>query len=147
MPFTRKGMLAFFIACITLCTWALSDAIQNSAVASELTIDQSFRVATINESSSFFVAHKSMTYLDVLHPSSPLTSSIPLNRNNSRLWISNELTNEGFSTIPLVLNIDRLNINDLQIYLLDGNARIIKSYRYQAGKGDFSLKNPSLQFA
>jgi len=142
MPFTRKGMLAFFIACITLCTWALSDAIQNSAVASELTIDQSFRVATINESSSFFVAHKSMTYLDVLHPSSPLTSSIPLDRNNSRLWISNELRNEGFSTIPLVLNIDRLNINDLQIYLLDGNARIIKSYRYQAGKGDFSLKKP-----
>lgn len=54
MPFKRKGMLAFFIACITLSTWALSDAIQNSAVASELTIDQSFRVATINESSSFF---------------------------------------------------------------------------------------------
>ena len=37
MPFKRKGMLAFFIACITLSTWALSDAIQNSAVASELT--------------------------------------------------------------------------------------------------------------
>ncbi|MDO6566621.1 EAL domain-containing protein [Alteromonas sp. 1_MG-2023] len=142
MPFIKKGILAFVIAFITLSTWALGSAAQNSAVAAEFTVDESFRVATINDSSSFFVAHKSMTYLDVLHPSSPLTSGIPLTRKNSRLWISSEIRNDGFSTIPLVLNIDRLNINDLQIYLLDGNARIIKSYRYQAGKGDFSLKKP-----
>lgn len=142
MPLIKNRVftLSLFFSLLTI--WGVISCIQNAAIAAELTIDESFKVAAINNSSTNFVAHKSMTYFDILAPSEALPTAVALDNHNSRLWLSTEITHSGYSTIPLVLNIDRLNLNDLQIYLLDGNARIIKSYRYQAGKGDYSLTNP-----
>lgn len=141
MPFIKKGILAFFNVFLLLSLLVISVAAWR-VHASELHIDERFDIAVINHSSTSFVAHQSASYLDVLHSTQALSTTLPLTLENSRLWLSAELRNTGFSTVPLVLNIDRLNIDDLQIYLLDDNARIIKSYRYQAGKGDYSLNKP-----
>ena len=149
MPLIKKKFGTFFIFLSVLVAGISSTCIQNRAFASNLTIDESFKVTAINNSSTFFVADKSMTYFDILHSSHTFTDETELTDDNSRLWISTELKNSGYSDIPLVLNIDRLNLNDLQIYLVDKNARIIKSYRYQAGKGDFSLSTilPAIRFS
>ena len=141
MPFIKKGILAFFNVFLLLSLLVISVAAWR-VHASELHIDERFDIAVINHSSTSFVAHQSASYLDVLHSTQAISTTLPLTLENSRLWLSAELRNTGFSTVPLVLNIDRLNIDDLQIYLLDDNARIIKSYRYQAGKGDYSLNKP-----
>ena len=139
MPLIKRIFSVFFIFLSVLCVGLATTCIHNRAYATTLTVDESFKVAALDEHSSLFVAHNSMTYFDVLQSSQPFTNVNELNHQNSRLWISTQLSNSGFSNIPLVLNIERLNINDLQIYLVDKNFRIIKSYRYQAGKGDFSL--------
>jgi len=149
MPLTKKGNLASHLAFLGLFFWLINACVFHPAQALDLTVDEAFQQTTINNESSFFVAHKSMTYLDILQPSPSFRIDEKLTNNNSRLWLSTSLHNSGFSNIPLVLNINRLNLDDLQIYLLDKNARIVKSYRYQAGKGDFSLSTvlPAIRFA
>lgn len=104
----------------------------------QLEVNESFSRAVINQHASITVAPNAATYFDVLKGSHAVDES----SNNSRLWLTTALKHEGYSEIPLVLNIDRLNVDDLQIYLLDSSQRIIKSYRYRAGKGDYSLKQP-----
>ena len=87
------------------------------------------------------VAPVSATYFDILKGNIKNTSA-NASFSDERLWYSTELVHTGYSPIPLVLNVDRLNVDDLQIFLLDSSERIIKSYRYQAGKGDYSLRQP-----
>ena len=139
MLLIKRKFSVFFIFLSVLYIGIANTSVHNVAYAATLTVDETFKVAAINDRSTMFVAHNSMTYFDILHSSQAFSDDSELNNKNSRLWISTQLHNSGFSDIPLVLNIDRLNINDLQIYLVDKNSRIIKSYRYQAGKGDFSL--------
>ncbi len=107
----------------------------------QLIIDESFEKEIINHYAQVSIAPSSATYFDVLTGSASNASEATAS-SKVRLWYSTELAHTGYSPIPLVLNIDRLNVDDLQIYLLDSSQRIIKSYRYQAGKGDHSLRQP-----
>lgn len=113
-----------------------------TASVKDIAIDESFKKVLINEYAVTTYAANSATYFDILEGTrsfaTPQTSIA-----NSRLWMSANINHTGFSAISLVLNVDRLNLDDLQIYLLNDNNRIIKSYRYQAGKGDFSLPQPA----
>lgn len=145
MPLIKKGILLLSIALLLLL--GVAPVAVSSASTNELRIDENFDIATINEVSNRFIAPQSASYFDVLQPNGASSSEDITSNQNSRLWLSTELVNTGFSSVPLVLNIDRLNLDDLQIYLLDNNARITKSYRYQAGKGDYSLKKllPSIR--
>lgn len=108
--------------------------------SSPLVINESFERDIINHFAQRSEAPSSTTYFDILSGSAVAPSPGP--NTNKRVWYSTSLQHTGYSPIPLVLNIDRLNIDDLQIYLLDDSQRIIKSYRYQAGKGDYSLRQP-----
>ena len=108
--------------------------------SSPLVINESFERDIINHFAQRSEAPSSTTYFDILSGSAVAPSPGP--NTNKRVWYSTSLKHTGYSPIPLVLNIDRLNIDDLQIYLLDDSQRIIKSYRYQAGKGDYSLRQP-----
>lgn len=108
--------------------------------SSPLVINESFERDIINHFAQRLEAPSSTTYFDILSGSAVAPSPGP--NTNKRVWYSTSLQHTGYSPIPLVLNIDRLNIDDLQIYLLDDSQRIIKSYRYQAGKGDYSLRQP-----
>ena len=135
VPITRltKYVLALLISWLVLNTSALATP--------RLSIDESFEKEIINNHARISLAPNSATYFDILSGSSGKSSSVAPS-SNERVWYSTELVHTGYSPVPLVLNIDRLNVDDLQIYLLDGSQRIIKSYRYQAGKGDYSLRQP-----
>ncbi|MFD3319797.1 EAL domain-containing protein [Alteromonas macleodii] len=113
----------------------------NAFASPRLVIDESFEREIINHYARVSIAPNSATYFDVLTGSSTKTPTATAS-STERVWYSTELVHSGYSAIPLVLNIDRLNVDDLQIYLLDSSQRIIKSYRYQAGKGDYSLRQP-----
>ena len=115
----------------------------NAFASPRLVIDESFEREIINHYARVSIAPNSATYFDVLTGSSTKTPTATATASSTeRVWYSTELVHSGYSAIPLVLNIDRLNVDDLQIYLLDSSQRIIKSYRYQAGKGDYSLRQP-----
>ena len=135
VPITRltKYVLALLISWLVLSTSALATP--------RLSIDESFEKEIINNHARISLAPNSATYFDILSGSSGKSSSVAPS-SNERVWYSTELVHIGYSPVPLVLNIDRLNVDDVQIYLLDGSQRIIKSYRYQAGKGDYSLRQP-----
>ena len=147
MPLIKKGFILLSAALLVF-LWVVPVAV-STAATNQLRIDESFDIATINEVSNQFIAPLSASYFDVLQPNGALSNDDTLTEQNSRFWLSTELVNTGFSTVPLVLNIDRLNLDDLHIYLLDDNERIIKSYRYQAGKGDYSLQKllPSIRLS
>lgn len=113
----------------------------NALAGSQLVIDESFERTIINQHAELSLAPNSATYFDILNGHS-LKPSLSGSKAHEQIWYSTKLHHSGYSPIPLVLNIERLNVDDLQIYLLDSSQRIIKSYRYQAGKGDFSLKQP-----
>lgn len=131
MPTKRLYMFALFLLLSWMCMGA--NASQNQA----LYIDESFEHTLINEHASQIFANHSATYFDVIK--GVRTSTQALLSDEARTWLFTPVIHDGYSTIGLVLNIDRLNIDDLQIYVLDSSDRIIKSYRYQAGKGDYSL--------
>ena len=122
-----------------LISWMLLSL--NVSANSQLTVNESFERETINLHARLSVAPTSATYFDVLNGNTKDTSA-NASFTDERIWYSTELIHTGYSPIPLVLNVDRLNVDDLQIFLLDSSERIIKSYRYQAGKGDYSLKQP-----
>ncbi len=130
--------LAFFIFPILLVWILTSFALPVSDV---IYIDESFERSTINNHAYTMLSPSSATYFDILRGTNTAQGK-HISRSDGRLWLSTDLHSKGYSTIPLVLNIDRLNIDDLQIYLLDSSERITKSYRYQAGKGDYSLRHP-----
>ena len=132
MPISR---LTRYVSAL-LIGWVLFSA--NVFANQALTINESFEKEIINHYARVSLAPNSATYFDVLKGQVAKSSSA----TTERVWYSTELIHTGYSPIPLVLNIDRLNVDDLQIYLLDGSQRIIKSYRYQAGKGDYSLRQP-----
>lgn len=122
-----------------LISWMLLSL--NVSASSQLTVNESFEREIINLHARLSVAPTSATYFDVLNGNIKDTSA-NASFTDERIWYSTELIHTGYSPIPLVLNVDRLNVDDLQIFLLDSSERIIKSYRYQAGKGDYSLKQP-----
>ncbi|APD84750.1 histidine kinase [Alteromonas sp. Mex14] len=122
-----------------LISWMLLSL--NVSANSQLTVNESFEREIINLHARLSVAPTSATYFDVLNGNTKDTSA-NASFTDERIWYSTELIHTGYSPIPLVLNVDRLNVDDLQIFLLDSSERIIKSYRYQAGKGDYSLKQP-----
>ena len=122
-----------------LISWVLLSV--NVSASSQLTVNESFQREVINHYAHLSIAPTSATYFDVLN-GNIANNSTPASSSNERVWYSTELVHTGYSPVPLVLNIDRLNVDDLQIFLLDSSQRIIKSYRYQAGKGDFSLRQP-----
>lgn len=122
-----------------LISWVLLSV--NVSASSQLTVNESFQREVINHYAHLSIAPTSATYFDVLNGNIANNSTLA-SSSNERVWYSTELVHTGYSPVPLVLNIDRLNVDDLQIFLLDSSQRIIKSYRYQAGKGDFSLRQP-----
>ncbi|WDT86320.1 EAL domain-containing protein [Alteromonas sp. 009811495] len=127
----------------TTLLFLLCQLVTNVAFASSttLSVDESFERATVNDHASIIIAPNSATYFDILR-GAVNSNSVVSKEKNQRLWFSTNLHHSGYSAIPLVLNIDRLNVDDLQIYLLDDSERIIRSYRYQASKGDYSLRQP-----
>lgn len=122
-----------------LISWMLLGV--NVSASSQLTVNESFEREIINLHARLSVAPVSATYFDILKGNTKNTSANG-SFSDERIWYSTELVHTGYSPIPLVLNVDRLNVDDLQIFLLDSSERIIKSYRYQAGKGDYSLRQP-----
>jgi len=125
-------ILALLISYVCLCASAYANG--------QLEIDESFSRTVLNQHALTTIAPNSATYFDVLEGNDIYSAS--LNEHDSRLWLSTTLEHSGYSEVSLALSIDRLNVDDLQIYLLDDSQRIIKSYRYRAGKGDYSLKQP-----
>lgn len=117
--------------------WACFD----TQASNTLYVDESFEKAIVNEHTYPVYAPLSATYFDILRGALNGKEKAQ-SLSDGRLWLTTHLSSKGYSVIPMVLNIDRLNVDDLQIYLLDSSERIIKSYRYQAGKGDYSLRQP-----
>ena len=111
------------------------------AEANSIHIDESFEHVLINKNSDITKASDSATYFDVLEGVNAFSDQ-QITSANTRQWLSTDIHHDGFSPISLVVKVDRLNIDDLQLYLLNDNERIIKTYRYQAGKGDLSLSQP-----
>lgn len=128
-----KYAIAIIIGWVMVCC--------NALASSQLVINESFERAIINQHAELSLAPNSATYFDILNGNAS-KPSLASPKAREQIWYSTKLNHSGYSPIPLVLNIERLNVDDLQIYLLDSSQRIIKSYRYQAGKGDFSLKQP-----
>ncbi|TKB02041.1 EAL domain-containing protein [Alteromonas portus] len=122
-----------------LISWVLLSV--NVSASSQLTVNESFEREIINHYARLTVAPSSATYFDILN-GNLAAQTTHASQLNERVWYSTELVHTGYSPIPMVLNIDRLNVDDLQIFLLDSSERIVKSYRYQAGKGDYSLRQP-----
>ena len=122
-----------------LISWVLLGA--NVSASNQLSVNESFEREIINHYARLSIAPSSATYFDILNGNFT-SQSAHTAPSNERAWYSTELVHTGYSPIPLVLNIDRLNVDDLQIFLLDSSDRIVKSYRYQAGKGDYSLRQP-----
>jgi len=112
-----------------------------NSTTNNIRIDESFQHILVNHHSSITYAPDSATYFDVLEGASAFSGQ-QITSTNSRQWLSTDIQHSGFSPVSLVVNVDRLNIDDLQLYLLNNNERIIKTYRYQAGKGDLSLPQP-----
>jgi diguanylate cyclase (GGDEF)-like protein/PAS domain S-box-containing protein len=135
MAFTTRLLALLFIALV----FTNSNAQPSSSQT--LRIDESFDHATVNQYATITVAPNSATYFDILRGVTASTSSSG-KTSHQRLWYSTTLHHAGYSELPLLINIDRLNIDDLQIYLLDSSERIVRSYRYQASKGDYSLPQP-----
>ena len=119
-----------------LISWVILSV--NASASSQLTVNESFEREIINHYARLTIAPSSATYFDILNDN----IAVQAPSSNGRVWYSTELVHTGYSPIPLELNIDRLNVDDLQIFLLDSSERIVKSYRYQAGKGDYSLRQP-----
>jgi len=112
-----------------------------NSTTNNIRIEESFQHILVNHHSSITYAPDSATYFDVLEGASAFSGQ-QITSTNSRQWLSTDIQHSGFSPVSLVVNVDRLNIDDLQLYLLNNNERIIKTYRYQAGKGDLSLPQP-----
>lgn len=148
MPFIKKGILAFTIVVLVALSWLLITPTSSAITAPIISVDESFERFNITDRSDHYLTPLNATYLDVLASTRAMLSDIPEQRDN-RLWYVSTVENNGYSDIPLMVNIDRLNLDDLQLYLVDQNQRIIKSYRYEAGKGDYSLAKPipTIRFA
>ena len=130
-----KRLLQYLMT--ALLSWAV--LVSYAFSKNTLAVDESFEYTIIGEHAAVTLAPSSATYFDVINNT---FGSNSITAENKRVWYSTNLAHTGYSPIPLLINIDRLNIDDLQIYLLDDSQRIIKSYRYQAGKGDYSLRQP-----
>jgi len=142
---TRLFALVWLAMAFLLSLGSFSATAKNDET-NNIRIDESFQHSLINHNSSITHAPDSATYFDVLEGASAFSGQ---QITNTRQWLSTELRHSGFSPVSLMVNVDRLNIDDLQLYLLNDNERIIKTYRYQAGKGDLSLPQPvpSIRFS
>ncbi|WP_421133192.1 EAL domain-containing protein [Alteromonas sp. A079] len=137
----QKGLFALLTLLVILSVFVGMSAHANNDT-NTLVVNEAFKTQRINDFASITESRRSATYFDVLNGVARSPENTDAQNNDNRIWLSTTIENSGYSTVPLVINIDRLNVDDLQLYLLDTSSRIIKSYRYQAGKGDFSLAKP-----